>query len=92
MTVTVLPDPATGRQPAPGTESDSLRPDQGRRRRRSTLGPATKYQFNVSVKARKKFVLGQTYFPRVRLSLTISGVANAFSYEFPLEVTDAGGS
>lgn len=57
-----------------------------------TLAPGTKYQFNVNVRTRKKFVLGQTYFPRVRLSLTVDGLADYYSYEFPLQVRDAGGS
>lgn len=91
VTLTVLPDPTTGDNMLQGQSLTPFGQTKGGAQT-VTLGPATKYQFNVSVKARKKFVLGQTYFPRVRLSLTISGVANAFSYEFPLEVTDAGGS
>jgi len=57
-----------------------------------TLAPGVKYQFNVSVRTRKKFVLGQTYFPRVRLSLTVAGLADYYSHEFPIQVRDAGGS
>ena len=57
-----------------------------------TLGPGAKYQLNVSVRARKRFTLGQTYYPRVVLAITVAGVANYYRYEFPLEVTDAGGS
>lgn len=91
VTVTVLPDPTTGDNMLQGASLAPFGQTNGGAQT-VTLGPATKYQFNVNVKARKKFVLGQTYFPRVRLSLTISGVANAFTYEFPLEVTDAGGS
>lgn len=91
VTVTVLPDPTTRDNMLQGPSLTPFGQTKGGVQT-ATLGPGTKYQFNVSVKARKKFVLGQTYFPRVRLSLTISGVANAFSYEFPLEVTDAGGN
>jgi len=57
-----------------------------------TLTANSKYQFNVSVRARKRFTLGQTYYPRVVLAITVAGVANYYRYEFPLEVTDAGGS
>ena len=57
-----------------------------------TLAANRKYQFNVGVRARKRFQLGRSYYPRVVLSLTIAGVSNYFRYEIPLEVTDAGGS
>jgi hypothetical protein len=90
VTLALLPDPTTGDLPL---QNGTLTPfgSTSRGSTTVTLGPATKYQFNVRVKVRKKFELGQTYFPRVRLSLTVSGVAGAFTYEFPLGVTDAGG-
>jgi hypothetical protein len=56
------------------------------------LAPGTMYQFNVNVRARKKYVLGQTYYPRVRLSLTVDGLTGYYAYEFPLQVRDAGGN
>ena len=91
VTVSVLPDPATGDNML---QSPSLTPfgQTSGGQQTVTLGPGTKYQFNVNVRARKKFALGQTYFPRVRLSLTVAGIAGYYSYEFPLQVRDAGGS
>ncbi len=90
VTVSVLPDPATGDkilQKAELTPFDST----AKAVQTATLGPGVKYQFNVTVWQRKKFTLGQTYFPLVRLSLNVGGVADAFAWEIPLEVKDAGG-
>lgn len=91
VTVTMLPDPTTGDNML---QTPSLTPFGQTKggAQTVTLPPATKYQFNVSVKARRKFTLGQTYFPRVRLSLTVGGLAGYYSYEFPLQVRDAGGN
>ena len=91
VTVSVLPDPAKDDNILQGAE---LMPFGGTTGAVQTaiLGPGVKYQFNVTVRQRKKFTLGQTYFPLVRLSLNVGGIADAFSWEFPLEVTDAGGN
>jgi hypothetical protein len=91
VTVTTLPDP--------DTDDNILRTPILRQfgatnggGQTVTLGPGDKYQFNVSVRSRKKFDLGHVYYPRVRLSLTVGGLAGYYSYEFPLQVRDAGGS
>jgi hypothetical protein len=58
-----------------------------------TLGRGQKYQFNVTVKTRKKFTLGRTYYPHVLINLTVPGVpAGYFRYDIPISVTDIGGS
>jgi hypothetical protein len=57
------------------------------------LGAGQKYQFNVTVQARKKFVLGQTYWPHVVVDVAVPGVpAGYFRYDIPVAVTDAGGT
>jgi hypothetical protein len=91
VAVSVLPDAITGDNML---RSPSLTPfgQTSGGQQTVTLGPGAKYQFNVSVRARKKFVLGQIYFPRVRLTLTVAGIAGYYSYEFPLQVRDAGGT
>ncbi len=59
-----------------------------------TLTPGKKYQFNVSVKARKKFILGHVYNPHVLVDVTgITGVpAGYYRYDIPFTVTDVGGT
>ena len=57
------------------------------------LGPGQKYQFNVTVKTRKKFTQGETYLPHVLVDVTWSGVpAGYFRYDIPVSVTDIGGN
>lgn len=58
-----------------------------------TLGPGQKYQFNVTVRTRKKFTLGHTYWPHVLVDVTWAGVpAGYFRYDIPVSVTDVGGN
>ena len=58
-----------------------------------TLGPGQKYQFNVTVKTRKKFTLGHTYWPRVLVDVAWTGVpAGYFQYAVPVSLTDIGGN
>lgn len=58
-----------------------------------TLGTGQKYQFNVTVKTRKKFTLGETYVPHVLVDVTWTGVpAGYFRYDVPVSVTDVGGN
>jgi hypothetical protein len=59
---------------------------------RVTLGPGQKYQLNVSVRIRKRFVLGQSYYPAAALDLTVAGISGYYRYQVPLKITDAGGS
>jgi hypothetical protein len=57
------------------------------------LGPGQRYQFNVTVQARKKFALGRTYWPHVLIDVTVPGVPDGyFRYDIPVAVTDAGGN
>ena len=91
VTMAVLPDPDSGDNMLQGASLTPFGQINGGVQT-VTLGPGTKYQFNVSVRARKKFTLGQVYYPRVELSLTINGVANAFQYVIPVAVHDAGGT
>ena len=59
-----------------------------------TLGPGEDYQFNVSVRARKKFTLGRAYHPHVLVDVTGIGSVPAgyYRYDVPFAVTDIGGS
>jgi len=58
-----------------------------------TLGPGQKYQFNVTVKTRKKFTLGHTYWPHVLVDVAWTGVpAGYFQYDVPVSLTDIGGN
>ena len=58
-----------------------------------TLGPGQKYQFNVTVQARKMFQLGHVYYPHVLVDVTWAGVpAGYFRYDVPVTVTDVGGN
>lgn len=58
-----------------------------------TLGPGQKYQFNVTVKTRKKFTLGHVYWPHVLIDVTWTGVpAGYFRYDIPVSITDIGGN
>lgn len=58
-----------------------------------TLGPGQDYQFNVSVRARKKFTLGRTYHPHVLIDVTGIGSVPAgyYRYDVPVAMTDVGG-
>lgn len=91
VNLTLLPDPVTGDSMLQNGRLTLFGQTSGGGTS-VTLAAGTKYQLNVSVRARKRFQLGATYFPRVRLSLTIAGVADSFVYELPVQVTDAGGS
>ena len=59
-----------------------------------TLGPGQVYQFNVSVRARRKFTLGRTYHPHVLVDVTGIGSVPAgyYRYDVPFAMTDIGGS
>jgi hypothetical protein len=56
-----------------------------------TMNRNTKYQFGVTVNARKHYVLGQTYRPHVLLTLTYTnGPANYYVWDIPIQLDDAG--
>lgn len=56
------------------------------------LGPAQKYQFNVTVKTRKKWTLDHTYWPHVLVDVAWGGLpAGYFRYDIPVSLTDIGG-
>ena len=57
------------------------------------LGPGQRYQFNVTVQARKNLVRGQVYWPHVLVDVAWSGVpAGYFRYDIPVSLTDIGGN
>ena len=91
MTLSLLPDAATGEAVLTGQDLSPFGTTAGPVQT-VTLGVNRKYQLNVDVQMRKRFHINQTYLPRVVLSLTINGVANAFQYVIPVQVTDAGGN
>ena len=56
------------------------------------LGPGQKYQFNVTVKTRKRFQLGHTYWPHVLVDVSWTGMpAGYLHYDIPVSLTDIGG-
>ena len=91
VTLSELPDPATGEdlivkpeltvfgQTTGGVQSVNLTANR-------------KYQLNLGIRSRKRFQLGDSYYPRIVLTLTVAGISNYYRYEIPLEVTDAGGN
>ena len=89
VVLSLLPDPASGETILTGQDLSPFGTTAGPVQT-VTLGVNRKYQLNVDVQMRKRFQLGRTYYPRVVLSLTIDGVANAFQYVIPVQVTDAG--
>jgi hypothetical protein len=91
VTLSLLPDAASGEAVLTGQDLSPFGTTAGPVQS-VTLGVNRRYQFNVDVLMRKRFVLGRTYYPSVVLSLTINGVANAFQYVIPVQVTDAGGT
>lgn len=91
LTVSVLPDPETGENLLRSPTLTAFGQANGGART-VTLGPGAKYQVNLIVRMRKTLALGQTYLPRIRLSMTVDGLAGYYTYEFPVQVRDAGGS
>ena len=91
MTLSELPDPTSGEDLIVGPELTPFGQTTGAVQT-VVLAANRKYQFNVGIRARKRFELGRSYYPRVVLTLTVAGISNYYRYEIPLEVTDAGGS
>lgn len=91
VTVTRLPDPGSGDQPLGAAAISAIGGSGGQTV--VTLGPGAKQQVNVTVRARKRFQLGYTYLPVVRLSLSFSGgglPSGYYRYDIPVAVTDVG--
>ncbi|MEE4276159.1 MAG: hypothetical protein V2J16_09890 [Thermoleophilia bacterium] len=83
VAATLLPDPATGSQllrqvklvPVGGTKGAGT----------VTMAVGEQYQVDLTVRTRKQFDLGQTYAPRVVLTLTYAGgPADYFVWEIPM--------
>jgi hypothetical protein len=91
VTLSELPDPATGEDLIVNPELTPFGQTTGAVQS-VVLGTNRKYQLNLSIRARKRFALGRSYYPRVVITLTVAGISNYYRYEIPLEVTDAGGS
>jgi hypothetical protein len=91
VTLSELPDPTSGEDLIVGPELTPFGQTTGAVQT-VVLAANRKYQFNVGIRARKRFELGRSYYPRVVLTLTVAGISNYYRYEIPLEVTDAGGS
>jgi hypothetical protein len=89
VAATLAPDPTTGDQPLRQVRIGAIGNTGGAATVTMTAGQ--QLQVNVSVRARKQFVLGQTYYPSVVLTLSYTGSpADYFVYEIPMAVTDAG--
>ena len=51
----------------------------------------TKYQFGVTVNARKQYLLGHTYSPQIVLTLSYTGgPADYYVWTVPVQLDDAG--
>ena len=85
-----LPDPATGEDLIVKPELTVFGQTTGGVQA-VNLTANRKYQLNLGIRARKRFQLGSSYYPRIVLTLTVAGISNYYRYEIPLEVTDAGG-
>ena len=91
ITVTRLADPATGEQPLGSATIAAVGSTGGATT--VTLGPGQKRQVNMTVRQRRRFELGRTYYPVVRLELSFTGgslPAGYYRYDVPVAVTDAG--
>jgi hypothetical protein len=89
IAATLAPDPATGEQPLSRVRIGAVGDAGGAATVTMTAGQ--QMQVNVRVGAKKRFVLGQTYYPRVVLTLSFAGGPTGyFRYEIPMAVTDAG--
>ena len=90
VTLSELPDPASGEDLIVKPELTPFGQTTGGVQT-VVLTANRKYQLNVGIRARKRFQLGRSYYPRIVLTLTVAGISDYFRYEIPLEVTDAGG-
>ncbi len=91
VTLSELPDPGSGEDLLVKPKLSLFGSTSGATQT-VVLGTDRKYQLNLGIRARKRFQLGQSYYPLVVLSLTVGGVSDYYQYEIPLEVTDAGGN
>jgi len=89
VVATLAPDPTTGDQPLSRVRIGAVGNAGGAAT--VTMTPGRQMQVNIRVGAKKRFVLGQTYYPRVVLTLSFTGGPTGyFVYEIPMAVTDAG--
>jgi hypothetical protein len=89
VTVSTLPDPASGDQPLQNVRLSNLNLSGSATTVTMTAGQ--KRQLNLQVRSRKRFALGTTYYPRVVLTATYTGGPAAYyRCEILVAVTDAG--
>lgn len=88
VTATLFPDPG-GAQPL---RRVTITPLSGiGNQATATMTANQKYQLNVTVRSKRNFVVGQTYVPRVRITVTFTGSpANYYFYDIPMAFTDLG--
>jgi len=88
VTATLYADPS-GAQPL---RKVTLTPPTGVGNQSSvTLGTSQKYQLNVTVRPKRNFQIGATYYPRVVVAVTFTGSpANYYFFDIPMAFTDAG--
>jgi hypothetical protein len=56
-----------------------------------TLGTGQQYQLNVTVRSKRNFEVGTTYYPHVVITVTFTGSpANYYYFDVPMAFTDAG--
>ncbi len=89
VAATLLPDPASGDQPLRQVKIAPVGGSSGAAT--VTMAAGEQLQVNVTVHARKQFLLGQTYYPSVVLTVSyVGGPGGYFIYEIPMVVLDAG--
>ena len=89
VAVTLAPDPATGDQPLRQVRIGIIGNAGGAAT--VTMAAGEQRQVNVTVRTRKQFILGQTMYPRVVLTLSYTGGPTGyFAYEIPMAYTNVG--
>jgi hypothetical protein len=89
VTATLVADPATGDQPLSAPQLSTFGNTAGGAS--ITMLRNTKYQFGVTVNARKQYLLGQTYSPQIVLTLSYTGgPAGYYVWTVPVQLDDAG--
>ena len=89
VAATLAPDPATGDQPLRQVRIGAIGNTGGTAT--VTLAAGQQRQVNVTVRTRKQFVLGQTMYPRVVLTLSYTGGPTGYYvYEIPMAYTNVG--
>ena len=89
LTATLVADPVSGDQPLATPQLSAFGNTAGVAS--ITMARNTKYQFGVTVNARKQYLLGQTYSPQIVLTLSYTGgPAGYYVWTVPVQLDDAG--